>query len=240
MSEPVLRLEDVSVTHAGVPAVAGLSLEVGAGEIVLLLGRNGAGKTTTLRAVAGLQRVVAGRISLDGRPIQNRPPHDVAAAGCTLVQDGNRVFRRLDVQTNLRLGAYRCSTADALARIEEQLDRFPVLRDKRAVAAGQLSGGEQQQLAIAQGLMAHPRVLLLDEPSVGLALGLVRATLALLAALRDQGLAVLLAEQAVEQPLRVADRAVALDLGRSVAAGTAAELGASGVLDAAYLGGRSA
>jgi len=239
-SDPILRLESVSVTHAGVPAVVDLNLEVAPGEMVLLLGRNGAGKTTTLRAVAGLQRVVSGRISLDGRAVHNHAPHSVAAAGCTLVQDGNRIFRRLDVETNLRLGAYRCPAADARWRMEEQLDRFPTLRQKRRVAAGQLSGGEQQQLAIAQGLMAAPRVLLLDEPSVGLALGLVRATFALLASLRDAGMAVLVAEQAVDQPLQVADRAVVLDLGRSVAAGTPAELRDSGALDEAYLGGRSA
>ena len=231
-SDPILRLESVSVTHAGVPAVVDLNLEVAPGEMVLLLGRNGAGKTTTLRAVAGLQRVVSGRISLDGRAVHNHAPHSVAAAGCTLVQDGNRIFRRL--------GAYRCPAADARWRMEEQLDRFPTLRQKRRVAAGQLSGGEQQQLAIAQGLMAAPRVLLLDEPSVGLALGLVRATFALLASLRDAGMAVLVAEQAVDQPLQVADRAVVLDLGRSVAAGTPAELRDSGALDEAYLGGRSA
>ena len=238
--EPVLCVESIRVNHAGVPAVIDLNLEVGAGEMVVLLGRNGAGKTTTLRAIAGLHRVAAGRILLDARPIHNKPAHSVVAAGCTMVQDGNRIFRRLDVETNLRLGAFRCGGAEAQRRLAEQLGRFPVLAEKRRLAAGQLSGGEQQQLAIAQGLMARPRVLLLDEPSVGLALGLVRTTMALLASLRDSGLAVLLAEQAIDQPLRVADRAYVLDLGRVVARGTPAQLRETGGLDEAYLGARTA
>ena len=156
-----------------------------------------------------------------------------------MVQDSNRIFRRLTVDTNLRLGAYRVPRAEAERRMEEQFARFPVLGAKRNVAAGQLSGGEQQQLAIAQGLMARPRVLLLDEPSVGLALGLVRVTFAILDELRSQGLAILLAEQSVDQPLRIADRAYVLDLGRLALSGPAAELRESGALHDAYLGRRT-
>jgi len=211
---PRLRVEGISVTHGGVPAVVDLSLTAGAGEIVALLGRNGAGKTTTMRAITGLTPPRTGDVLYKGRNIVGRPAH-------------------------LRLGAYRVPRAEAERRMEEQFARFPVLGAKRNVAAGQLSGGEQQQLAIAQGLMARPRVLLLDEPSVGLALGLVRVTFAILDELRSQGLAILLAEQSVDQPLRIADRAYVLDLGRLALSGPAAELRESGALHDAYLGRRT-
>jgi ABC-type branched-subunit amino acid transport system ATPase component len=233
---PVLRVEGVDITHGGVPAVTGLSLEVSRGEIVALLGRNGAGKTTTLRAIAGLHRVAAGTIHLDNLAVHNRPAHAVAAAGCTLVQDGNRIFRRLPVTTNLRLGGFRVSRTEVERRIDEQLRRFPVLAGKRDVAAGQLSGGEQQQLALAQGLMAAPQLLMLDEPSVGLAIGLVRNLFALLATLRDDGMAVLIAEQSVDQVLRVADRAYVLDVGCLVASGPAPQVRDDTELRDAYLG----
>ena len=231
-----LTADSIVVSHGGVVAVSDVSLEVRSGELVALLGRNGAGKTTTLRAVAGLEHVGAGRVLVGEHRVHNRAPHAVAAVGCTLVQDNKRIFRRLPVVTNLRLGAYRVSRQEVEQRVAEQLDRFPVLAAKRDVVAGQLSGGEQQQLAIAQGLMAGPRVLLLDEPSVGLALGTLRRTFDMLAELRDQGLAILLAEQSVDQPLRIADRAYVLDLGRVVLSGTASALRDSVALDDAYLG----
>lgn len=235
-ADPVLRVEDIDVTHGGVPAVTTLSFDVGPGEFVALLGRNGAGKTTTLRAIAGLHRVAAGSIHLGETAVHNRPAHVVAASGCTLVQDGNRIFRRLPVDTNLRLGGFRFSRAQVERRIEEQLRRFPVLAAKRNVIAGQLSGGEQQQLALAQGLMAAPRLLMLDEPSVGLAVGLVRNLYSLLAALRNEGMAILAAEQSVDQVLRVADRALVLDLGRLVAGGPAEQIREDASLRDAYLG----
>jgi branched-chain amino acid transport system ATP-binding protein len=234
--EPVLRVDGIDIAHGGVPAVKGLSLEVRPGEIVALLGRNGAGKTTTLRAIAGLHRIAAGTIHLDDAEVHNRPAHVVAAAGCTLVQDGNRVFRRLPVSTNLRLGGYRLGRAEVERRIDEQMHRFPVLKGKREVAAGQLSGGEQQQLALAQGLMAAPRLLMLDEPSVGLAIGWARNLFSLLGSLRDEGMAVLVAEQSVDQVLRVADRAYVLDVGQLVASGTAQEVRDDVQLRDAYLG----
>lgn len=237
-ARPLLQVEDLSVDYGGVPALSDVSLHVATGEIVALLGRNGAGKTTTLRAIAGLQRLRSGSIRVGDTPVHDQPPHLVAATGCTLVPEGNRVFRRLTVAINLRLGAYRVSRAEAERRMAEQFARFPVLAAKRDLPAGQLSGGEQQMLAIAQGLMARPRVLLLDEPSVGLAVGLVRQSFAELRRLADDGLAILLAEQGVEAALAIADRAVVLELGRVVVADTAEALRRPGALDDAYLGRR--
>jgi branched-chain amino acid transport system ATP-binding protein len=224
----------IEVVLGGMPVVRDVSLEVRRGEIVALLGRNGAGKTTTLRAVAGLHRIASGRVLLDGREVQNRPAHVVAGAGCTLVLEGARVFRRLTVEANLRLGAYGAGRVRTVHRLAEQYRRFPSLAARRMSPAGALSGGEQSLLAVAQGLMAAPRVLLLDEPSVGLDAGTLDVVMETLGELRQEGGAVLVAEQAVDRVLAVADRGYVLDAGRLVGDGEARALRSSAVLRDAY------
>lgn len=237
---PLLRVEALDVALGGVPVIEGASLTVERGELIALLGRNGAGKTTVLRAIAGAQRVAGGSVLLDGVEIAGRPAHRVAAAGCVLVLEGHRVFQHQSVETNLRLGAYHASSGEVERRLDEQLGRFTVLAARRRVLAGQLSGGEQQLLAVAQGLMAAPRLLLLDEPSIGLDAGVVGWLFATLDELRGQGIGLLVAEQSVDQVLSVADRAYVLQSGRMVAHRAAIELRGDSILRDAYLGSASA
>lgn len=235
-----LRVEGVTVAYGRMPAVRGLSLEVRRGEIVTLLGRNGAGKTTTLRAISGLQRVTEGVIAVDGVPVQNRPAWTVARAGVSMVLENARVLPTQTVGENLELGRTPARDRAEASRRRERLldDTFPILREKLDTAAGLLSGGERGQLAIAQALISGPAVLLLDEPSVGLAPVIVDRVLELLADLRaaDGAPAILLAEQQVAKALRVADRAVVIDGGSVVRSGTAAELREAPELLEAYLG----
>lgn len=233
---PLLQVEALDVALGGVPVVEGVSLAVERGEVVALLGRNGAGKTTVLRAVAGAQRVAGGHVLLDGEEMTGRPAHRVAAAGLVLVLEGHRVFLHQSVETNLRLGAYRAPPREVERRLGEQLSRFEVLAARRHLLAGQLSGGEQQLVAIAQGLMAAPRVLLLDEPSIGLDEGMAGLLFAELNELRHRGMGVLVAEQAVDQVLEVGDRAYVLQSGRMVAHRPARELRGDPILREAYLG----
>jgi branched-chain amino acid transport system ATP-binding protein len=232
----LLEVDALDVALGGVPVLSDVSLTVGRGEIVALLGRNGAGKTTTLRAVAGAQRIAAGRVLLEGDDITGRPAHRVSTAGCVLVLEGHRVFRRQDVETNLRLGALHAPGGEVAQRLTEQFGRFAALAARRRTLAGRLSGGEQQLLAIAQGLMARPRLLLLDEPSVGLDGGMVERLFAILGGLRAQGIGLLVAEQSVDHLLAVADRAYVIASGRVVAERPARVLRADGVLREAYLG----
>jgi branched-chain amino acid transport system ATP-binding protein len=217
----------------------GVSLEVRAGETVALLGTNGNGKSTLMKCLAGLLRPSAGRIVLDGAVALGRlPPQDVVAAGVSLVPEGRRLFPRLSVEENLVLGAFR---GEARAGVAEELERawatFPVLRDKRRQAAGSLSGGQQQMLAIARALMARPRLLLVDEPSVGLAPILVAQVVDTLAALkRERGLTILMAEQNFQQAARIADRGYVLVHGEVAFSGTTDELTGSDAVRSLYLG----
>jgi branched-chain amino acid transport system ATP-binding protein len=216
---PLLELAHLAAGYGDVRAVWDVSVAVDAGSIAVLLGRNGAGKTTTLRAVCGLATCFAGDVLFAGEPLARLTPWQRAARGVALVPDGRRVFRGMTVEENLVVGGYvlRHRRHRVLARLDDVYDRFPILASRRDVRADRLSGGQQQMLAIAQALVARPRVLLLDEPSGGLAPAIVRDVFDTLVTLRDEGLAVLLVEQSVQAALRVADTVTVIDLGRSQA-----------------------
>jgi branched-chain amino acid transport system ATP-binding protein len=201
-----LSLRDVRVRYGAVDAVRGLSLEVKPGEIVGLIGPNGAGKSSTLHAIIGAVPVAGGEISLNGRSLRGRRSEDVARAGVALVPEGRRIFAELTVEENLRLGLAGRARGNGTGALDEVYDLFPVLRDSRRRHAGALSGGQQQQLAIARALVAQPDVLLLDEPSLGLAPALVDVLFERLAEIRDRGLAVLLVEQRAQRTVALADR----------------------------------
>jgi branched-chain amino acid transport system ATP-binding protein len=209
-----LALEGLDVRYGAVRAVRGLSLTVAPGEIVGLIGPNGAGKSSTLHAIMGAAPVAAGDILLGGASLLGRKPEDVARSGVALVPEGRRIFGELSVEENLRLGlAGRRSQAGAADAIERAYELFPVVREFRRRTAGALSGGQQQQLAIARALVAEPDVLLLDEPSLGLAPRIVDVVFDALAAIRDSGLAVLLVEQRAQRTIALADRCHVLSNG---------------------------
>ncbi|HET9938189.1 MAG TPA: ABC transporter ATP-binding protein [Gaiella sp.] len=211
MSGPVLAVDGLEVRYGGVAAVRGLSLEVAPGEIVGLIGPNGAGKSSTLHAIMGLVRPAAGTIRLGDVSLAGRPPEAVARQGVALVPEGRRIFGELTVTENLRLGlAGRRSQAGADEELERVREMFPVLGEFAGRSAGALSGGQQQQLAIARALVAAPDVLLLDEPSLGLSPTVTDAVFEALAAIRDRGLAVLLVEQRAQRTVALADRSLVL------------------------------
>jgi len=202
-----LVLEALDVRYGGVQAVRGLSFEVAPGEIVGLIGANGAGKSSTLHAIMGVAPVVGGDVRLDGVSLRNRRPEDIARSGIALVPEGRRIFAELTVEENLRLGlAARSSRGPADGVLKSVYELFPVVEEFRARNAGALSGGQQQQLAIARALVAEPDVLLLDEPSLGLAPTVVDIVFDALAAIRERGLAVLLVEQRAQRTVAAADR----------------------------------
>jgi branched-chain amino acid transport system ATP-binding protein len=215
--------------------VHGVSFDVKRGEVVVIIGANGAGKSTTLRALAGLI-ARRGDVRFEGETLSGRPAHWIARHGVALVPEGRMVFADQTVLDNLRLGAYGRRDAEVSADIERHFARFPILRERQRQPAGTLSGGEQQMLAIARALMARPRLLLLDEPSLGLAPRLVTEVFAALARLRDEGLTLLLVEQLAEAALEIADRAYVLEQGRIVLSGTADELRRDERVAHAYLG----
>jgi branched-chain amino acid transport system ATP-binding protein len=235
-AEPLLVVSDLTAAYGRMEVVSGVSFEVARGEIVVIIGANGAGKTTTLKTVAGLVAPRAGAIRFEGRDIAGRPVHWVARNGVALVPEGRLVFPDQTVLDNLRLGTYARPKAGVPEDLERQLDRFPILRERRHQLAGTLSGGEQQMLALARGLMARPRLLLLDEPSLGLAPRLVRELFATLARLRAEGLTLLVVEQMAETALGIADRGYVLEHGRIVLAGRADELARDPQVAGAYLG----
>jgi branched-chain amino acid transport system ATP-binding protein len=212
---PALELDELEVRYGAVAAVRGLSLSVDRGEIVGLIGPNGAGKSSTLNAIMGAVRPAGGDVRLNGRSIAGRRPEDVARAGVALVPEGRRIFGELTVEENLRLGlAGRRSRGDLDEDLQRAYGLFPVVKDFRRRQAGALSGGQQQQLAIARALVADPQVLLLDEPSLGLAPRLVDVVFEALAAIRDRGLAVLLVEQRAQRTVAFADRCHVISNGR--------------------------
>jgi branched-chain amino acid transport system ATP-binding protein len=238
MTDPALTITDVVAGYGGVLALRGVSLAVQPGTITAVLGANGAGKTTLLTTISGFVRPREGRIRLDGTDLTGRRPEEIARAGLAHVPEGQRVITELTVEENLRLGALwrrgRASRAEALT---DAFRRFPLLAAARGRSAGTLSGGERQILVIARALMARPRVLLLDEPSLGLAPKMVAQVMALIRQLRDEaGLTVLLVEQNARSALAIANQGIVLNLGRVVATADAAELAADVGLRQHYLG----
>ena len=238
--EPVLALSGAAAGYGAIPVLSGIELEVRRGELVALLGANGAGKSTLMRAVSGLHRPMEGRVLLLGREIQLLPAHRIARAGVTLVPEGRQIFPELTVEDNILLGARGLDRQAAAAAVERLIARFEILKKLRGRRAGLLSGGEQQVLAIARGLAAQPKILLLDEPSLGLAPAIVEQLYRLVDELRAEGMTLLLVDQMARLALSVADRGYVLQGGRIVQAGSARELAGDAVLEKAYLGTRTA
>jgi branched-chain amino acid transport system ATP-binding protein len=234
---PLLEVESLSVAYDDMVALDGVSLHVETGEAVTVLGANAAGKTTLLRAISGLAPPRAGTIRFAGEAIDRLGPHQRVERGLVLVPEGRMVFPFLSVEDNLRLGAFTASArGDAPATLERVYAMFPRLVERRRQMADSLSGGEQQMLALGRGLMARPRLLMLDEPSLGLAPKLVQEVMARVADIRAEGVTVLIVEQNVHQTLKLADRGYVLETGRLSLEGTAADLAASDEVRRAYLG----
>ena len=231
----MLRVRSLEARHGRIPVLEGIDLAVGAGELVALVGANGAGKTTLLRALSGVHPA-SGGVELDGADIGAAPPEERVGLGIVQVPEGRQVFGPLSVQDNLNLGAYRRGRSARAASLERVYALFPVLAQRRQHAAGTLSGGQQQMLAIGRALMAQPRLLLLDEPSMGLAPKLVAEIFACIRALRQADTALLLVEQNALAALAIADRGYVLETGRIVLCGSGAELLANPSVRSAYLG----
>ena len=223
----MLEVQDLVVRYGAIEAVHGVSFAVAAGEVVALIGANGAGKTSTLAAISGLVRAASGTIRLAGRDLTHAAPHTIVRAGISQVAEGRAILARMSVHENLRMGG---------ADTDRMYARFPILAERRALPAGNLSGGEQQMLAIARALLAKPRVLLLDEPSLGLAPKMVARVFEVLAELRAGGTTMLLVEQNALRALRLADRAYVLELGRIGLSGTGDALLHDPAVARAYLG----
>ena len=237
MPEPILSLTDVHAGYDGVPVVFGVSLEVMPGELVAVVGANGAGKTTTMRTIAGLNNPLQGTIRFEGRDISRLRAHQTLALGISYVPEGRRLFAKLSVEENLSLGAYtEKSEIEIRRRLEEMLELFPVLRQRARQTAETLSGGEQQMLAIARGLMSRPKLLMLDEMSLGLMPTLVEKMMETIVAINRSGMTVLLVEQMVQEALEIAHRGYVLQTGRIVHAGSAQELLDSEEIRRAYMG----
>jgi branched-chain amino acid transport system ATP-binding protein len=235
----LFEVRDLRVAYGHVEAVRGISFSVGQGEIVSLIGPNGAGKSSTLNAIAGLVKPAGGSVRLDGRELASARAHEAVAAGVVLVPEGRAILQRMTVFENLLIGseARPWSRDEARAAIDAQLARFPSLQRRVDQPAGALSGGEQQMLAIARGLLARPRILLLDEPSMGLAPILVRQIFDIIRAIHAEGTTILLVEQNARMALQIAQRACVLERGQIAVEGIAAELAEDPRVQAAYLGG---
>lgn len=233
----ILVVRDLRVRYGPVEALAGLDFEVGEGEIVSLLGANGAGKTSTLRALSGLLDGVTGSVLLGGEELVGRPPHEVTQRGLVHVPEGRRLFPRMTVEENLVMGAFRLSGGGSLGPdLERVFALFPRLGERRGQLAGTLSGGEQQMVALGRGLMARPRMLLLDEPSMGLAPMLVREVFRAIEEIHRSGIPVLLVEQNANQALQIASRAYVLETGRILFEGRGRDLLEDPRVRSAYLG----
>jgi len=234
---PLLAVEDLTIRYGRVQALEQVSLEVNAGEVVTLIGANGAGKSTTLRSISRIIPIHRGRIAFDTRDISGARPSDVVRMGIAQVPEGRRMLARQSVVDNLLLGAYtRSDGAEIQADVERQFERFPRLAERRHQMAGTLSGGEQQMLAIARALMSRPRLLLLDEPSLGLAPLIVRAIFQIIHDLHGAGVTILLVEQNASLALQIADRAYVLEAGRLTISGPASALLSDERVQRAYLG----
>ena len=234
-AQPMLEVTNLTVRYGEVEAVRGIDLNVPKGSVVVLLGANGAGKSSTLNALAGLAGS-SGKVMFGGTPIAGMPAEDIVRRGMALTPEGRRVFPSLSVADNLHLGgAAHTSGAELARRIEAELDRFPILSERFQQKAGLLSGGEQQMLAIARSLMSAPKLLLLDEPSLGLAPQIVDQVFDLIVTLKDQGITVLLVEQNAERALEIADHGYVLQSGQIVLEGAGTALAQSDLVRQAYL-----
>jgi len=234
----LLQIQDVAVYYGGIQALKGVSLHLDVGELLAIVGANGAGKTTLLRTVSGVLRARSGSIRFDGRDVTRLPPHAIVGLGIAHSPEGRQLFGGLTVVENLRLGAVQRSDRAAVEHdFEYVFELFPILRERRQQRAGTLSGGEQQMLAIGRALMARPRLLLLDEPSLGLAPLLVERIFDVIARLKSERVTLLLVEQNARMALEVADRAYVMETGRIKLTGSAAELAANPEVERAYLGG---
>ena len=233
----ILKVENMNVYYGAIHAIKGISFHVDQGEVVTLIGANGAGKSTTLQTVSGLLRSRTGSIQFCGENISNVPSHKIVEKGLAQVPEGRRIFLQMSVEENLEMGAYTQSSAGVEADLEKVYTQFPRLKERRRQIAGTLSGGEQQMLAIGRALMSHPRLLMLDEPSMGLAPILVEQIFDIIKELRKAGTTILLVEQNAGMALDIADRAYVLETGKITLSGTGAELARSPEVKKAYLGG---
>jgi branched-chain amino acid transport system ATP-binding protein len=235
----MLELNDIHARYGAITALRGISIAVSEGELVALLGVNGAGKSTTLATIAGVLRPWQGRILFEGSSILGKSPEQIARLGISLVPEGRDIFPSLTVEENLRLGAYtRKEKSEYRRNLDEVYDLFPVLKERLQQPGGTLSGGEQQQLAIARALMSSPRLLMLDEPSLGLAPALVEQIFDLVARLHQRGVTILLVEQNVDRTLEIVDRAYVLSTGFIESQGTPQELRAHADIEGIYMGVR--
>ena len=237
MSEVLLKVHGLDVYYGAVHALKGVDLDVRTGEVVTLIGANGAGKSTLLRTISGLVKPRAGAITFDGKDLVKLPPHQVVAAGISHAPEGRAVFANLTVEDNLVLGAYLRKDAAVASDMESMFGLFPRLKERRKQASGTLSGGEQQMLAIARALMSRPRLLLLDEPSLGLAPLLVKDIFQTIVEINREGTTILLVEQNANQALHVAHRGYVLETGRVALSDTGPNLLANPAVKEAYLGG---
>ena len=234
----LLEVQDLQVYYGVIQALKGISFTVEEGEIVTLIGANGAGKTTTMQTIVGLIPSKGGSITYDGTDITKFPSHKIVNRGLTQVPEGRRIFQELTVYDNLMLGAYLERDLKKIKdRIEEVFEQFPILKERRTQVAGTLSGGEQQMLAMSRALMANPRLLMLDEPSMGLSPLLVSQVFEIIKDMNKKGITILLVEQNAEKALSIADRAYVLANGMITHSGTGAELAGSEEIKKAYLGG---
>ncbi len=234
--KPLLQVEDINVYYGAIHAIKGISFEVYPDEIVTLIGANGAGKSTTLNTIAGLLRPRTGRIVLEGKDLTTIPASRIVSQGMALCPEGRRIFQQMTVRENLEMGGYTRPKSEIPASLEEMFTRFPRLKEREKQIAGTLSGGEQQMLAMARALMSKPKLLMLDEPSMGLAPILVEQIFDIIKELHDAGVTILLVEQNAQMALSIADRAYVLETGRIAMTGEASALLKNDDVRKAYLG----
>ena len=233
----ILKVDNINVYYGAIHAIKGISFEVNEGEVVTLIGANGAGKSTTLQTVSGLLRSRTGSIEFNGEDLAKIPPHLVVRKGLAQVPEGRRIFQQMSVEENLEMGAYTRDKSELEGDLEMVFKQFPRLLERRRQIAGTLSGGEQQMLAIGRALMSHPKLLMLDEPSMGLAPILVEQIFDIIRQLNEAGTTILLVEQNAQMALSVAHRAYVLETGKITLSGTGKELAESDQVRKAYLGG---